>query len=84
MAAVLTFFLGFIQTLSLPRILVFSGSAIAGTLETICALGMLVSSLLADSIGQIIGTGSARATGFLIMIAGMLLCLTAVTIYNIG
>lgn len=46
MASVLTFFLGFIETLSLPMILSFSDSSVAGTLETISASGMLVSSML--------------------------------------
>ncbi len=46
MTSVLTFFLGFIETLSLPMILAFSNSSVAGTLETIVASGMLVSSLL--------------------------------------
>lgn len=46
MASLLTFFLGFVQTLSLPMILSFSDSAVAGTLETVMASGMLVTSLL--------------------------------------
>jgi len=46
MASVLTFFLGFIEMLSLPMILAFSDTSVAGTLETIAASGMLVSSVL--------------------------------------
>jgi len=191
MTSLLTFFLGFIETLSLPMILSFSDSVVAGTLQTAVASGMLVSSLLigflsikkgyvkilsvslffagvfmmmfglrenilligisgflffgmmpfantsldflvrtnienavqgrawaliglisqlgfvlayaisgvladyvftpmlldngilADSVGKIIGTGSGRGTGFLIIIAGMLLSVTAGLIYNI-
>lgn len=45
MTSVLTFFLGFIETLSMPMILAFSDSAVLGTLETIIASGMLVSSV---------------------------------------
>jgi MFS family permease len=46
MGSVLTFFLGFIETLSLPMILAFSNSSVAGTIETVVAMGMLVSSVL--------------------------------------
>ncbi|MEK4510555.1 MFS transporter [Paenibacillus sp. FSL K6-2524] len=191
MTSVLTFFLGVIETLSMPMILAFSNSSVVGTLETIIASGMLVSSVmigilpikkgyvkilsvslfcigifmagfglreniilisisgflffamlpfanvsldflvrtnidnsvqgrawafigiisqlgfvaayaisgvladyvftpllvdggvLADSVGKIIGTGSGRGTGFLIIIAGMLLCVTSVILYNL-
>lgn len=191
MTSVITFFLGFIQTLSTPMILAFSDSSALGTAETIAASGMLVTSVmigiipvkrgyvkmlsvslfcagifmaafglrenivlicvsgflffamlpfantsldfltrtniensvqgrawgligvvsqlgfvaayalsgvladyvftpllldggvLADSVGKIIGTGSGRGTGFLIFIAGVLLCVTSVVLYNI-
>lgn len=191
MSAMLTFFLGFIQTLFLPLILAFSTSSVAGTLETVSALGVLVSSvimgmlsikkgflkmlslslfceglfmalfglrentlligiagflffatipfanasldflfrtnlensvqgrawaliglisqlgyvaayalsgvladyvftplmleggLLADSVGRIIGVGSGRGVGLLIISAGLLLCATAVLVYNV-
>ena len=46
MSSVLTFFLGFIETLSVPMILAFSDSVVVGTLETIVATGMLVSSVI--------------------------------------
>lgn len=46
MTAVLTFFLGFIETLAIPMILAFSNSSVVGTIETIIALGMLVSSVI--------------------------------------
>ncbi|MBV6713942.1 MFS transporter [Paenibacillus chitinolyticus] len=46
MTSVMTFFLGFIETLTMPMILAFSDSSVLGTLETIIALGMLVSSVL--------------------------------------
>jgi len=45
-SSVMTFFLGFIQTLSAPLILAFSDSTTLGIAETICASGMLVSSVL--------------------------------------
>lgn len=191
MTSVVTFFLGFIQTLSTPMILAFSDSSALGTVETIAASGMLVTSVvigilsikkgyvkmlsvslfcagifmamfglrenivficvsgflffamlpftntsldflirtniendlhgrawgligvisqlgfvvayallgvladyvftpllldggvLADSVGKIIGTGSGRGTGFLIFIAGVLVCVTSVILYNV-
>ena len=46
MASAITFCLGFIQTLSAPMILAFSNSAMLGSIETISAMGMLVSSAL--------------------------------------
>ncbi|MEW9125034.1 MAG: MFS transporter [Thermotaleaceae bacterium] len=46
MTSVMTFFLGFIQTLSMPMILAFSDSSVLGTVETISALGMLVTSVI--------------------------------------
>lgn len=44
---------------------------------------LLEDGALADSVGKIIGTGSGRGTGFLIIIAGMLLCVTSIIIYNL-
>lgn len=189
--SVMTFFLGFIETLSRPMLLAFTNSSVIGTIETIVASGMLVSSVilgffsikkgyvkilsvalfcagifmavfgsrehiilicisgflffamlpfanttldflvrinidnsvqgrawsligvisqlgfvaayalsgiladfvftpllidggvLVDSVGKIIGTGSGRGTGFLIIIAGVLLCVTSVILYNL-
>ncbi|AIQ48470.1 macrolide transporter [Paenibacillus sp. FSL R7-0273] len=46
MTSVMTFCLGFIETLSMPMILAFADSAALGTLETVIALGMLASSIL--------------------------------------
>ncbi|MBP2653462.1 MAG: mef [Firmicutes bacterium] len=191
MTSMLTFSIGFIETLSMPMLLAFSDSSVVGTLETIVATGMLVSSViigilpikkgyvkllslslffagifmaafglredivlicmsgffffammpfantsldflvrtnienelqgrawgliglisqlgfvaayavsgvladyiftpllldggvLAGSVGKIIGTGSGRGTGFLIIIAGIVLCVTAAILYNI-
>ena len=191
MTSVMTFFLGVIQTLSMPMILAFSNSSAVGTGETICASGMLVTSvilgilpikkdyvkilsvswfcagifmavfglrenfvlicvsgflffamfpfantsldflirtniknsvqgrawgligvisqlgfvvayalsgvladyvftplllrggLLAGSVGKIIGTGTGRGTAFLIMISGVLVCVTSVILYNV-
>jgi MFS family permease len=191
MTSVMTFFLGFIQTLSTPMILAFSDSSALGTVETIAASGMLVTSViigilpikrgyakmlsvslfcagifmavfglrenivlicvsgflffamlpfantsldflirtniensvqgrawgligvisqlgyvvayalsgvladyvftpllldggvLADSVGKIIGTGSGRGTGFLVFIAGVLVCVTSVILHNV-
>lgn len=46
MTSVITFFMGFIETLSMPMILTFADSAVLGTLETVIACGMLVSSVV--------------------------------------
>lgn len=191
MTSVLTFYLGVIETLSIPMLLTFTDSSVIGTVETIVASGMLVSSviigflpikkgyvkilsialffegvfmavfglreniilivisgffffammpfantsldflvrtnidnsvqgrawsligvisqlgfvaaytlsgvladyvftpllvdggLLADSVGKITGTGRGRGTGLLIMIAGILLCVTSLILYNL-
>lgn len=45
LGSILTFFLAFIQTLSTPMILSFTTASVLGTCETICAIGMLVSSI---------------------------------------
>lgn len=50
MGTLITFCLGFIQTLASPMILSFSDSATLGTILTVAALGMLVSSLLLGGI----------------------------------
>ncbi|MCX7773482.1 MAG: MFS transporter [Clostridia bacterium] len=50
MASVMTFFLGFIQTLSTPMVLAFSNSTTLGTLETLSASGMLVTGIIIGSI----------------------------------
>lgn len=39
--------------------------------------------VLSDSVGKIIGTGLGRGMGFLIIIAGMLLCVTSVILYKL-
>ncbi|MNN57766.1 hypothetical protein D3C81_1727700 [compost metagenome] len=39
--------------------------------------------VLADSVGKIIGTGQGRGIGFLIIITGLLLCVTSVILYNL-
>ena len=46
LTALVCFFLTFIQTLSTPMLLAFTDEATLGIVETICAVGMLVSSLL--------------------------------------
>ncbi|MGE7696472.1 MFS transporter [Lysinibacillus sp. NPDC094177] len=46
MTSVLTFYLGIIETLSIPMLLTFTNSSVIGTMETVVATGMLVSSLI--------------------------------------
>lgn len=50
MGALITFCLGFIQTLASPMILSFSDSATLGVVMTVITLGMLVSSILLGGI----------------------------------
>lgn len=68
--SVITFFLGFIQTLFTPMILAFSGSAALGTLETIAAAGMLVSSLVIGFLP--IRRGYTKLLSFSLFLAGIL------------
>ncbi|MFE3573500.1 MFS transporter [Lysinibacillus sp. NPDC059133] len=46
MTSVLTFYLGIIETLSIPMLLTFTSSSVIGTVETFVATGMLVSSVI--------------------------------------
>jgi Major Facilitator Superfamily. len=39
--------------------------------------------ILASSVGRLFGTGNGRGTGFLISVAGLLLCITAFLLYQI-
>ena len=43
---------------------------------------LVESGALADSIGKIIGVGGGRGTGLLIILAGILLCFTAIILYQ--
>jgi len=44
---------------------------------------LLEEGMLAGSVGKIIGTGMGRGTGFLIIVAGVLLSVTAIVLYQI-
>ncbi|MNW37901.1 hypothetical protein D3C74_149550 [compost metagenome] len=58
--------------------------ALSGVLADYVFTPLLVDGgLLADSVGRIIGAGKGRGTGFLIIIAGLLLCVTSVILYNL-
>ena len=50
LSSAITFFLGFIQTLFGPMILGFADSTVLGVSETICASGMLISSLVIGTV----------------------------------
>ena len=59
--------------------------AISGVLADYVFTPLLVDEgLLANSVGKIIGTGSGRGTGFLIMIAGMLMAIASIGVYHNG
>lgn len=59
--------------------------ALSGTLADYVFTPMLLDdeAALAGSVGKLIGTGNGRGIGFLIIIAGVMLCVTAVILYNI-
>lgn len=44
---------------------------------------LLDGGVLTGSIGKIIGTGSGRGTGLLIIISGLLLCVTLLVLYSL-
>ncbi|WP_339266631.1 MFS transporter [Paenibacillus sp. FSL K6-1330] len=58
--------------------------ALSGVLADYVFTPLLVEGgVLSDSVGKIIGTGLGRGMGFLIIIAGMLLCVTSVILYKL-
>ena len=67
-ASVMTCFMGAFQILAQPMILAFSDSATLGICETICASGMLVSSLFLGIRG--IRKGYVKTLSFSLMLAG--------------
>lgn len=68
-SAVITFFMGTLQTLVQPMILAFSDSATLGIAETVCASGMLVSGLFLGVKG--IKKGYVRTLSFSLFLAGL-------------
>lgn len=73
MGSAITLFLGVIQTLSAPMLLAFSDSAALGITETICASGMLVSSIL---IGMLtIREGYSKILSLSLFFAGICMVL---------
>lgn len=65
-----------------------TGKAVAMVLVTLLAfmpslLLSAVAGVLVGNVGKIIRTGSGRGTGFVIFIAGVLVCVTSVILYNI-
>ena len=73
MGSLITFCLGFIQTLASPMILSFSDSASLGTIMTAAATGMLASSLLLGSIS--ISTSYANLLSLSLFGAGVTMAL---------
>lgn len=73
MGSFITFCLGVIQTLASPMVLSFSDSAVLGTMMTVAALGMLVSSFVLGSIS--IKKGYTRLLTASLLGAGMFMAL---------
>lgn len=73
MGAMITFCLGFLQTLASPLVLSFSDSATLGLLMTVIALGMLVSSILLGGIS--IKKGYVRLLAVSLFGAGVFMAL---------
>lgn len=73
MGAAITLFLGVIQTLCAPLILAFADSATLGIGETICASGMLVSSVLIGSVS--IKKGYAKMLSASLFCAGIFMAI---------
>lgn len=73
MGAVITLFLGVIQTLSAPMVLAFANSATLGAAETICAAGMLVSSILIGFLS--IKKGYAKILSIALFLAGLFMAM---------
>jgi MFS family permease len=71
--SVITFFMGFIQVLSTPMILAFSNTATLGIAETICATGMLVSSIVIGVTG--IKGGYAKMLAVSLFLNGIFMAL---------
>ena len=58
--------------------------AVCGVLADYIFTPMLIDGgALSGSVGRIIGTGKGRGAAFLIIIAGILMCITSVALYNI-
>ncbi len=68
-SSLVTCFMGVIQILSGPMILDFANSAVLGIAETVCASGMLVSSLLIGIRG--LKKDFARTLSFSLILAGL-------------
>ena len=73
MSALITFCLGFIQTLASPMVLSFTDSTALGTLMTVIALGMLVSGTLLGGIS--IQRGYVRMLSRSLFAAGIFMAL---------
>lgn len=58
--------------------------AIAGPLADYVFTPLLLpEGALASTIGQIIGTGRGRGTGFLVIVAGIFLCVTSIVLFHV-
>ncbi|PTQ55681.1 MAG: Macrolide-efflux protein [Candidatus Carbobacillus altaicus] len=63
--SIVTFYLGFLQTLLGPMVLSFTDAQTLGTIQSVSA------------VGRVIGTGPGRGIGLMFIIAGILVIVTA-------
>jgi len=73
MTSVLTFYLGIIETLSIPMLLTFTNSSVIGMVETIVATGMLVSSVIIGFLP--IKKGYVRILSFSLFFEGIFMAI---------
>jgi MFS family permease len=75
--SLVTFFLGFLQTLIGPMVLSFTDSRTLGTIQSVCAFGMLASSVLLGVIS--VGRRYVDILTVSLIIAGFAFCLLGMT-----
>lgn len=77
--AIVCFFVGFLQTLVGPMVLAVSDAATVGTLESVCAVGMLVGSVIIGVAG--IKGSYARTLQYAGMAASVFMALSGVSVH---
>jgi len=76
-ASLISMFIGVIQVLSEPVVLSFTDARMLGVTETVCAMGMLVTSLITGIAG--IKKGHSRVLSYSLMLAGVFMIIFSLT-----